>query len=410
MGQLLTGRQLRKIFDRFCPFDEDGKLKPDDEQVTLLAANSNNWWQTRAFVQVAATGEQSPIIVQFSHNANAKIGGAPGKAFAPEGLGYRANAVINGGKAMASWIEMEVEAWGADLVAVSLDHFAVPKFEADKEYTQRAVAAGYGDLVDATIAFLEGKGLSGTMEDMSGGLREKYIAYLTSDEYQQFRTDFQETVVVIKPAWGMIDTEGIPPVLDFAITRDIADAVRGELGNHDMMLEAELGETGQSGDEIEYKNMSDDELDQFAELTAAFVEYTGAEGLAYDIGMKHAAKQGEKHEVDARKLEVVQKRIIDNVGIYAAFAQHGGTGAAEVRRGLVGKTNVNTQFLVDGSIARYKHFAADPDAVMGGDKKICGTDVETDVYLRALYESALERILTTGSFETAPDCLEALGW
>ncbi len=410
MSKLLTGRQLRKIFDHFCPFDEDGNLKPDDEQVTLLAANANNWWQTRAFVQLAATGKQSPIIVQFSHNANTKIGGAPGKVFAPEGLGYRANAVINGGRAMASWIEMEAEAWAADLVAVSLDHFAVPKFDAEKDYDQRAVATGYADVVDAAIAFLEAKGLGGAMEDMSGGLRDKYVAYLTSDEYQQFRSDFQETVIVIQPAWGMIDTEGIPPVLDFAITRDIADAVRGELGNHDMMLEAELGETGQSGDEIEYHEMSDEELDEFAELTAGFVEYTGAEGVAYDIGMKHAAKAAEKHEPDVRKLETVQKRIIDNTGVYAAFAQHGGTGAAEVTKGLVGKTNVNTQFLVDGSIARYKHFAADPDAVMGGDKKICGTDVETEVYLKANYESAMSRILTTGSFEKGPECMEALGW
>jgi len=410
MGALLKGRQLRQVFDHFCPFDADGKLKPADEQVTLLAANANNWWQTRAFVQVAATGKQSPIIVQFSHNANSKIGGAAGKIFAPEGLGFRGNAVVNGGKAMASWIEMEAEAWGADLVATSLDHFAVPKFKPDKQYAQRAVALGYADAVDAAIGFLEAKGLGAMTEDMSGGLREKYLRYLTSEEYQQFRADFQDTVTVIQPAWGMIDTEGIPPVLDFVITRDIADAVRVELANHDMMLEAELGETGQSGDDIEYEEMSDQALDQFADLTAAFVEYTGAEGLAYDIGMKHAAKQDEKHEVDTKKLKVVQKRIIDRVGIYAAFAQHGGTGAAEVARGLVGKTNVNTQFLVDGSIARHKRFAENPEAVLSGDKKICGTDVETHCYLGAVYQSALSRIQTTGSFETGPECMQALGW
>jgi fructose/tagatose bisphosphate aldolase len=410
MGQLLKGRQLRRIFDHFCPFDDDGKLKPAEKQVTLLAANSNNWWQTRAFVQVAAVGKQSPIVVQFSHNANSKIGGQPGKAFTPEGLGYRGNPVVHGGKAMASWIDLEVEAWGADLVAASLDHFAVPKFDPEKEYAQRAMATGCSEKVEAAMAFIESKGLGHMMEDMSGGLDEKYVAYLTSDEYQQFRSDFQDTVTVIQPAWGMIDTEGIPPVLDFAITRDIADAVRVELANHDMMLEAELGETGQSGDEVEYEVMSDEELSDFAELAAAFVEYTGAEGIAYDIGMKHAAKQDEKHEVDVRKLETVQKRIIDKVGIYAAFAQHGGTGAAEVTKGLVGKTNVNTQFLVDGSIARYKHFDAVGEAVLSGDKKACGTDVETHVYLGALYESALERIKTTGSFETGPECMEALGW
>ncbi|MCD6360510.1 MAG: class II fructose-bisphosphate aldolase [Armatimonadetes bacterium] len=407
---MLKGRELRKIFDLFCPFDDDGNLKPEDERVTILAANANNWWQTRAFVMLSALGDQSPIIVQFSHNANTKIGGLPGKIFAPEGLGYHGNAAIRGARAMASWIEEEVEAWDADLVAASLDHFAVPKFDPDKDYHQRAVPTGYADRVDAAIAFLEEKGLGHMMEDMSGGLREKYINYLTSDEYQLFRSDFQETVEVIQPAWGMIDTEGIPPVLDFAVTRDIADAVRVEMANHDMMLEAELGETGQSGDEKEYVPMSGQELEDFAELTAAFVEYTGAEGLSYDIGMKHAAKADEKHEVDENKLEVVQKRVIQNTGTYAAFAQHGGTGSAGVAKGLVGKTNINTAFLVAGSIARYQHFAADPDKLMGGDKKICGTDVETNVYLEAVYNEAVARMEPTGSMGTGPACFKALGW
>ena len=410
MGALLKGRELRKIFDLFCPFDDAGDLKPEDERVTMLAANANNWWQTRAFVMLSALGKQSPIIIQFSHNANTKIGGLPGKIFSPKGLGYRGNAAIRGAQAMASWIEMEVEAWGADLAASSLDHFAVPKFKADKSYPQRAVPTGYADAVDAAIAFIESKGLGHMMEDMSGGLREKYISYLTSDEYQLFRSDFQDTVTIIQPAWGMIDTEGIPPVLDFAVTRDIADAVRIELGNHDMMLEAELGETGQSGDEKEYAAMAGKELDDFANLTAVFVEYTGAEGLAYDIGMKHAAKAGEKHEVDENKLQVVEGRVIEQTGTYAAFAQHGGTGSAGVARGLVGKTNINTAFLVAGSIARYQHFCTDPDAVMGGDKKICGTDVETNVYLEAVYNEAMERITPTGSFGTGPECFKALGW
>ncbi len=410
MGRMLKGRELRKIFDLFCPFDAEGKLKPAEERVTILAANANNWWQTRAFVMAAAMGDQSPIIVQFSHNANTKIGGQPGKIFSPPGLGYRGNAAIHGARAMASWIEMEVEAWGADLVAASLDHFAVPKFKPDKSYSQRAVATGYADRVDAAIAFLESKGLGHMMEDMSGGLREKYIAYLTSDEYQSFRSDFQETVAVIKPAWGMIDTEGIPPVLDFVITRDIADAVRVEMGNHDMMLEAELGETGQSGDEKEYEAMRGQALEDFAELTAAFVEYTGAEGLSYDIGMKHAAKADEKHEVDEVKLETVQGRVIQRTGTYAAFAQHGGTGAAGIARGLVGKTNINTAFLVAGSIARYQHFAKNPDAVMSGDKKACGTDVETHVYLEAVYNECVARMEPTGSMNTGPACFKALGW
>ena len=129
MGSLLTGRELRTIFDAMCPFDEDLKLKAESERVTILAANSNNWWQTRAFVMLSALGEQSPIIVQFSHNSNTKIGGLPGKIFAPEGLGYHGNPALYGAKANIDWIASEAQAFGADLVAVSLDHFAVPKFD-----------------------------------------------------------------------------------------------------------------------------------------------------------------------------------------------------------------------------------------------------------------------------------------
>ncbi len=208
----------------------------------------------------------------------------------------------------------------------------------------------------------------------------------------------------------MIDTEGIPPVLDFAVTRDIADATRIELGNHDMMLEAELGETGQSGDNKEYVPMAGQDLEDFANLTAAFVEYTGAEGLSYDIGMKHAATAHEKHDIDANKIEVVEKRVIDATGTYAPFAQHGGTGSAGVAKGLIGKTNINTAFLVAGSIARAEFFNSDPEALANGDKKICGTGVETNVYLEAVYNEAVARMEPAGSMGVGPACFEALGW
>lgn len=410
MGSLLTGRELRKIFDGLSPFDADLKLKPAGEQITLLAANSNNFWQTRAFVMLSALGDQSPIIVQFSHNSNTKIGGLPGKIFAPEGIGYRGNPALYGAKASIDWIAGEAEVFGADLVAVSLDHFAVPKFKEDKEYKQRACPTGTSDKVEAAWEYLKDAGLEDQVEELTPELACKYEAYLSSDEYKEFVSDFMGTVDIMKPAWGMIDTEGIPPVLDFAITRDISEAVRTGLGNMDMMLEAELGETGQSGDDVAYEHLSDAELDAFAELAAAFVSYTGAEGLAYDIGMKHAAVAGEKHEIDVRKLEVVERRIIERTGIYAPFAQHGGTGSAGVARGLIGKTNINTAFLVCGSQARYEFFAQAPEKVRGGDKKICGTDVETNVYLESVYNEAVARMEPTGSMGIGPMCFDLLGW
>jgi fructose/tagatose bisphosphate aldolase len=206
----------------------------------------------------------------------------------------------------------------------------------------------------------------------------------------------------------MIDTEGIPFVLDFAITRDFATGVRVGLGNSHMMMEAELGATGTSGDGIGYEPMRGEKLDEFANLAAAFVDYTGAEGMSYDIGMKHAAKADEKHPADEGKLEAVQRTIIEQTGVYAAYAQHGGTGAAEVAKGLVGKTNVNTAFLVAGSCARAEHFAEDMDKVRGGDKKICGTNVETHVYLEGIYNAAVERYETTSSYQVGDKVAEFL--
>lgn len=410
MGALLTGRELRKIFDALCPFDDDLNLKPEDERITILAANSNNFWQTRAFVMCSALGDQSPIIVQFSHNSNTKIGGLTGKIFTPEGLGYRGNAALYGARMMIDWIRGEAQAFGADLVAVSLDHFAVPKFDPDKDYKQRSCPTGAGEKIEAVWSFLDDAGLTDQVEELTPELARKYQAYLTSDEYRSFVSDFMGTVEIMRPAWGMIDTEGIPPVLDFAITRDIAEAAREGLGNMDMMLEAELGATGQSGDEKEYQPLSDAELDAFAELAAAFIDYTGAEGLAYDIGMKHAAVAGEKHEIDVRKLETVQRRIIERTGVYAPFAQHGGTGSAGIAKGLIGKTNINTAFLVAGSQARFEFFDANADKVRGGDKKVCGTDVETHVYLEAVYNETVARMEPTGSMGIGPKCFEILGW
>ena len=410
MGSLLTGRELRKIFDGLCPFDEELKLKAAEDRITLLAANSNNWWQTRAFVMLSALGDQSPIIVQFSHNSNTKVGGLTGKVFSPEGLGYRGNAALYGAQANIDWIAGEAGVFGADLVAVSLDHFAVPEFDPDKEYPQRACPTGASDMVEAALSFIQDAGLEDEVEEITPEVICKYEAYLSSDAYKEFVSDFMGTVEIMKPAWGMIDTEGIPPLLDFAITRDIAEAVRNGLGNMDMMLEAELGETGQSGDEIDYEKLSAGELDAFAELAAAFIDYTGAEGLAYDIGMKHAAVAGELHEIDEEKLETVQRRIIERTGVYAPFAQHGGTGSAGVARGLIGKTNINTAFLVAGSQGRYEFFDSQPEEVRGGGKNACGTNVETHVYLESIYNEALNRLEPTGSMGIGPACFDLLGW
>ena len=376
--------------------------------MTIVANNSNNFWQTRAFVQAAAQGEQSPMIIQFSYNANRKVGGDPGGIFVPEGVGHYGNPVVNSAYIMSVWLEMEADTWGADFVAASLDHFKVPKFKPTAAQKRAATPINYEEKIAAVVSFLQAKGLDKVAAEVDEATFAAYANYLRGVDYQAFRADFLDTVRIMKPAWGMIDTEGIPHVLDFLITQDIASGVRTDLNNSDMMLEAELGATGTSGDKIEYQELSDDQLAEFAHLAAAFIAYTGAEGIAYDIGMKHSAKSGEKHPTDARKLEVVQRTIIAETGIYAPFAQHGGTGAADVPLSLIGKTNLNTCYLVAGTQARYTYMAERAELVQAGDKTVCGTDVETHVYLRGVYDEVVRRYEGTSSWQAGPQVAKVL--
>jgi fructose/tagatose bisphosphate aldolase len=415
MSVLLSGRELQRVLLHFCPFYEDGQLKPEQERATVLAANSNNFDESRAFVQLSAEGEQSPIIVQFSLNANAKIGGNPSSIFTPPGITYHGDPAVRGARANAFWMQELVDSYGADLVAVSLDHFAVPDYTPGKEYeSAEGSRAAYRQGVEDAAEFLAGNGFQ-DQADLLGAGAEFYLNYLTSKEYQQFRYHFLKTVEMMDPAWGMIDTEDIPPALNFVVTKDIVDGVRNELNNADMMLEAELGATGQSGDEAGYAGMRGEELNRFAKLVASFISYTGGEGLAYDIGMKHAARRGELHEPDAHKLEIVQRTVMLESGVYAPFAQHGGTGTASMPRGLIGKTNVNTAMLVMGTNARFDFFLDNWRGVRNGDKGPCGTDVENKVYLRAVYDEAKRRMLgvdargALGTYQTGAQLRKLLG-
>ena len=415
MSTLLNGRELQKVFGHFCPFYADGRLKPEEERGTILAANSNNFDESRAFVALAAEGDQSPLIVQFSLNANSKIGGNPSSVFTPAGVTYHGDPAIRGAKANVFWMRDVVEAYGADLVAISLDHFTVPDFIPGKEYgPAEASREAYRKHVEDAAEFLAQKGFQ-EMADIMGAEVGSYLGYLTGKEYQQFRYYFLKSVEVMEPAWGMIDTEEIPPALNFVITKDIVDGVRQELSNADMILEAELGATGQSGDEAGYAAMRGKELDRFAQLVADFISYTGGEGLAYDIGMLHAARTGELHEPDTHKLEVVQRTVMLESGVYAPFAQHGGTGTASIPRGLIGKTNVNTAMLVAGTNARFDFFLDNWRGIRAGDKGPCGTDVETKIYLRAVYEESKRRMLGTGTrgelgtYQTGPQLRKLLG-
>ena len=88
-------------------------------------------------------------------------------------------------------------------------------------------------------------------------------------------------------------------------------------------------------------------------------------------------------------------------GDYIPFAQHGGTGAAEVVHGLVGKDNINTNYLVVGANAFADHYEANKAALRAGDKKACGTGIYL-LMTRAIYNAAIGKLKETAHYQKGP--------
>jgi len=404
--RFLTGRQLKECFRTFCPFESDGTLKPEEERVTILASNLNPPadLEGRAFVMAAAQGEQSPMIIQISYNSMNLAGGKETHFKPPEGVKRQPLPLpaSDGAKLQVEVLEHLINQYGAKYVAISLDHFNVPKFDIASLSSQPIK-----ENLMAEIAKVRIKDAIDFMEPIFGKIElddktfRAYVNYLSSSEYQEFKRDFLNVVEAVRPAWGMIDTEKLPPVLDFVVTREISDGIKKDLGNKDVMLEAEFGATGKSGEKLGYRKLEGKELEEFADQVVAFIKYTGAEGVSYPIGMAHAAKIGEKHEPDIVKLETVQRKLFLETGDYVPFAQHGGTGAAKVVRGLVGKDNINTRYLVVGANAFADHYEANKESVRAGEKRACGTKIY-DLMIRAVYDAAIDKLKETGSYQKGP--------
>ncbi len=406
MPSLLTGRQLKNCFRTFCPFEKDGTLKPEEERTTILASNINPPvdLQGRAFVMAAAQDQQSPMIIQISYNSMNLAGGKETHFKPPQGVTRQPKPypAIDGAEMQVEVLKHLINQYGAKYVAVSLDHFNVPKFDESSLSSQPIKKSLQSELAEARI-----RDAIDFMEPVFGKIKleektlQAYINYLSSPSYLDFKRDFINVVAAVSPAWGMIDTEKLPPVLDFVVTREISHAIKKELGNDDIMLEAEFGATAASGKELEYKELRGKELEDFANQVVCFIKYTGAEGIAYPIGMAHAAKIGETHEPDIIRLETVQRKLYLETGDYVPFAQHGGTGAARVALGLVGKDNINTRYLVAGANAVADHVEANLKAIRAGDKKVCGTVIH-DLMVIAIYEATIEKLKETGSYQKGP--------
>lgn len=398
---LLTGKQLRAVFDHFCPFDISGNLIAPEERVTVLASNVNLpvEVQGRAFAMAAAMGQQSPMLVQISYNSAATIGSDPGKIkpLAPA-ADSQEPPVVSGARQAVELLNAYAKTYNAKYLAVALDHFQVPKYDEHKKPNVELKDTLAWNLAKARLdhAINHMRTDFGEAVEITEATKERYLDYLVSAEYFAFRHDFLAVVKAVAPAWGMIDTEKLPPILDFVVTKEIVDGVRHLVGNQEMMLEAEFGATGQTGEAILYERLEGKKLETFAQQVSAFINYTGADGIAYPIGMEHAAKKDVKHEPDRQRLQVVQRELYLSTGRYIPFAQHGGTGAASVERGLVGKNNINTHYLVAAANALADHVQANLEGIRAGDKKYCGSGIFTDM-IAVVAEAALVKLAETGS-------------
>lgn len=411
---LLSGRELRAIFEHFCPFDQQGELRREDQRVTILASNANFPLdiQARAFAMAAASGQQSPMIVQVSYNSAETMGNDPARLPPLPGVELHSQEapVVIGARQLATALEHHAAAYDARYLALSLDHFQVPSYDElaldrqkkPRKNLERRIAEAR--VLHAAEYMYP---VFGDEAKLTERLLDLYVNYLVSPAYVAFRRDFLATVQAVRPAWGMIDTEKLPPILDFVVTREIVESVRVLLGNDDMMVEAEFGATGQSGQSLAYSRFSGDELQRFARQVASFVMYTGADGIAYPIGMEHAAKKDEKHEPDQERLQAVQRELFLAVGRYVPFAQHGGTGAASLVRGLVGKNNINTHYLVAGANALTDYVEQHSAGIRLGDKKHAGTGMFVQM-LQSVATAVLNKLTETGSRDSGPQVAEAL--
>ncbi len=396
----VTGSELQRLFQRFNPFTEDLRLRPEEERKTVLALNGNFPFELElaGFYHSAVLDGGSPIIVQFSMGALVTAG---------RGLKLR-SGLVNSVRAGAKMAKVTAEGYGAiyepPFVALGLDHYALPDlrdalFSNERPAHERPSRVGEAcpspDQVRSRLEDALGAARSYGVRSPSREDMAVWETYLCSAAYREAVEGFMAAVEEMRPAWAMIDTEKLPPVLNFAVTKEICDLVNAS--GIDAILEAEYGGTAEAGDEDEYRRLSGQELEAFARQVAGFVQYTGAGGISYPIGMRHAAPSSQKHEPDSERLETVQRQILKTTGRYVPFAQHGGTGAKRVSRGLVAKDNVNTLFLVTAAQYFAQHTDKNREAIMQGKKSASGASMYVSAS-RSIMEAAVRKLKECGTY------------
>lgn len=395
----VKGKQLYDLFQEFSPFKSDLTLKPQEQRRTVLAANANFplGLEIMAFTRAAALNGGSPIIIQFSGNALARAGRGIAKS---DEMSYL-ESLRYGAKLAVSISQTYIDAYKPPFVALALDHFAIPDIEdAGLANTPAEISEASNYVIpressvfmlNKALEFASGYGIEAPEEEEF----ETWVEYLSSYCYAHAVAGFIACLEEINPAWAMIDTEEMPPILNYAVTRHVCNLVKSR--GFDTILEAEYGSTGQAGSDDNYVSFRGDELEKFARQVAGFVKYTGARGISYPIGMEHAAPVNVRHEPDTHRLEAVQREIVNEAGYYAPFAQHGGTGAKKLAKGLVAKNNINTHFLITMAQNLLEHFIANRESVEQGKKSACGSDIYVAA-AEAVSGAAVEKISEAGTY------------
>ncbi len=414
-----TGRELRSIYEAFNPLDSQGQLKHESELITILAANANYplELQINAFAQASAETD-SPIIIQVSGTATQMSGGDAKKMKLTTPRYGEIRPVAIGARETYNLMSKFASLYNADMMFMGLDHFTSPAMPKEETDTPDRAHTVKNEIALARIYHAARVLQMRNQSNLDEKTINRYVNYMISPEYQSFRKDFLSAIRFGNPTWAMMDTGNLPIILNFATSKDLTDAVRNELNNQDVILEAEISATGQSGSESGYKYWREDptgkkniltEQERREELTLTqyFRQYTGADAIAYEIGMEHAAKFGESHEPDEEKLREVQYALSQSAGRHIPFAQHGGSGSSKVIRGLVGKMNVNTQFLYEATEAERLWAEKNSPEIQARSKKAVGTDRFLEEITR-VKAATIDYFKQTGTYGMAPRLREIL--
>ncbi len=418
---LRSSRELRAVLEAMYPFDAAGNLRPLGERCTLLASNANFALevQLRGLVMASAAFQGSPQIIQISYTATDQTGSHPKKLKPIEGVrrNTRTRPAAVGARRAAQMLDWIADDYDADLIWMSLDHYTSPKFSV-KAYAE---PHGCGGIYEPVARALLEDAIESIGCNVSKGEFAAYVNYLTSDEFGEYARDFFGSVDLSDPAWAMIDTGATPAAVNLASSKWLIDGVRVGLDNTDVIIEAEFSATGSSGEEEEYAywpgphapkgapTMPEEEAQAFLKHLTTFVQKTDADGIAYEVGSKHAAKAGEQFKIDFGRLQAAQSALKDLMGRHIAYAGHGGTGFLweDDLIGPVFKRNINTQHLFAGTMAQVQWIDKYRDGILNREKDAIGRG-RKELEVKATADSAIELIKSCQCWQRGPEFRKVL--